>query len=163
MIARLNVARTPARTYVTNETPATVIAYGSCVETWLMWLAHLGEQAILNKEIYAQGPTVLDEDGNVVDDLPFAYQERFAEYRYHPSIITGKLRSTFEQSLDVWHLAQVFDSLPKLSPEFIEDNPPIKRVLAVQDEPEFIFDAYIDCKTTRPMPVYSVPGLVDHF
>ncbi len=126
-------------------------------------LAHLGEQAILNKEIYAQGPTVLDENGNVVDDLPFAYQERYAEYRYHPSIITGKLRSTFEQSLDVWHLAQVFDSLPKLSPEFIEDNPPIKRVLAVQDEPEFIFDAYIDCKTTRPMPVYSVPGLVDHF
>lgn len=126
-------------------------------------LAHLGEQAVLNKEIYAQGSDVKDNQGRIIDDLPFGYQERYAEYRYHPSIITGKLRSTSETPLDVWHLAQKFDDLPKLSAEWIEDNPPIKRVLAVQDEPEFIFDAYIACKTTRPMPVYSVPGLVDHF
>ncbi|EMS0135706.1 hypothetical protein WKN44_000478 [Escherichia coli] len=118
-------------------------------------LAHLGEQAILNKEIYAQG--------NDQDDAVFGYQERYAEYRYRPSQITGKLRSTDPQSLDVWHLAQRFDSLPALNQEFIEENPPMKRVLAVQDEPEFILDAFFDLKCVRPMPVYSVPGLIDHF
>ncbi|EFJ2947251.1 phage capsid protein [Escherichia coli] len=118
-------------------------------------LAHLGEQAILNKEIYAQG--------NEKDDEVFGYQERYAEYRYRPSQITGKLRSTDPQSLDVWHLAQRFDSLPALNQEFIEENPPMKRVLAVQDEPEFILDAFFDLKCVRPMPVYSVPGLIDHF
>ena len=126
-------------------------------------LSHLGEQAVLNKEIYAQGADVVDALGKPVDDLPFGYQERFAEYRYHPSIITGKLRSTAPTSLDVWHLAQEFDDLPKLSAEWIEDNPPLKRVLAVQDEPEFIFDAYIACKSTRPLPLYGIPSLVDHF
>lgn len=126
-------------------------------------LSHLGEQAILNKEIYAQGDGVLDEFGRKVDDQPFGYQERYAEYRYHPSIITGKLRSTAPNPLDVWHLAQNFDSLPKLSADWIEDNPPLKRVLAVEDEPEFIFDAYIGCKCTRPMPLYGIPSLVDHF
>lgn len=125
-------------------------------------LAHLGEQAVLNKEIFAQGSDVLDEFGKPVDDAPFGYQERYADYRYHPSIITGKLRSTADTSLDVWHLAQHFESLPTLSAEWIEDNPPLKRVLAISDEPEFIFDGYIECKTTRPMPVYAVPGLVDH-
>lgn len=118
-------------------------------------LAHLGEQAILNKEIYAQG--------NEKDEEVFGYQERYAEYRYRPSQITGKLRSTDPQSLDVWHLAQRFDSLPALNQEFIEENPPMKRVLAVQDEPEFILDAFFDLKCVRPMPVYSVPGLIDHF
>ncbi|HIA7228651.1 TPA: major capsid protein [Escherichia coli] len=118
-------------------------------------LAHLGEQAILNKEIYAQG--------NAKDDEVFGYQERYAEYRYRPSQITGKLRSTDPQSLDVWHLAQRFDSLPALNQEFIEENPPMKRVLAVQDEPQFILDAFFDLKCVRPMPVYSVPGLIDHF
>lgn len=118
-------------------------------------LAHLGEQAILNKEIYAQG---IEADNQV-----FGYQERYAEYRYYPSMITGKLRSTDSQSLDVWHLAQKFDSLPTLSSQFIEENPPIKRVLAVQNEPEFFLDVWFDCKCARPMPVYGVPGLVDHF
>lgn len=118
-------------------------------------LAHLGEQAVLNKEIYAQG--------NDKDDEVFGYQERFAEYRYRPSQITGKLRSTDPQSLDVWHLAQRFDSLPALNQEFIEENPPMSRVLAVQDEPQFILDAFFDLKCVRPMPVYSVPGLIDHF
>lgn len=128
-------------------------------------LAHLGEQVVANKEIFAQGLNVRDEFDTPVDDLPFGYQERYAEYRYHPSIITGALRSTAEQSLDVWHLAQYFESLPKLSPEFIEDNPPMERVLAVGGDnvPQFIFDAYINCKTTRAMPVYSVPGLADHY
>lgn len=118
-------------------------------------LAHLGEQAILNKEIYAQG--------NAKDDEVFGYQERYAEYRYFPSMITGKLRSTYPQSLDVWHLSQKFDNLPTLSAQFIEDNPPVNRILAVQNEPQFIIDSYIDMKCARPMPVYGVPGLVDHF
>lgn len=118
-------------------------------------LAHLGEQAILNKEIYAQGTPA--------DDDVFGYQERYAEYRYFPSMITGKLRSTDPQSLDVWHLSQKFDSLPTLSAQFIEDNPPVSRILAVQNEPQFIIDSYIEMKCARPMPVYGVPGLVDHF
>lgn len=118
-------------------------------------LAHLGEQAILNKEIYAQGTSA--------DDDVFGYQERYAEYRYFPSMITGKLRSTDPQSLDVWHLSQKFDSLPTLSYQFIEDDPPVSRILAVSDEPQFIIDSYIEMKCARPMPVYGVPGLVDHF
>lgn len=118
-------------------------------------LAHLGEQAILNKEIYAQGTSK--------DDEVFGYQERYAEYRYFPSMITGKLRSTDPQSLDIWHLSQKFDNLPTLSAQFIEDNPPVSRILAVQNEPQFIIDSYIEMKCARPMPVYGVPGLVDHF
>lgn len=118
-------------------------------------LAHLGEQAILNKEIYAQG--------NAQDEDVFGYQERYAEYRYFPSMITGKLRSTDPQSLDVWHLSQKFDNLPTLSAQFIQDNPPVSRILAVENEPQFIIDSYIEMKCARPMPVYGVPGLVDHF
>lgn len=118
-------------------------------------LAHLGEQAVLNKEIFAQG--------SADDDKVFGYQERWAEYRYFPGQITGKFRSTDPQSLDVWHLAQKFDTLPTLSEQFIVDNPPIERVVAVQDEPQFLLDSYIRLKCARPMPVYSVPGLVDHF
>lgn len=118
-------------------------------------LAHLGEQAVLNKEIYAQG--------TADDDKVFGYQERYAEYRYYPSQITGKFRSTDPQPLDSWHLAQKFSSLPTLSAQFVADDPPINRVVAVQDEPHFLFDSYIRLKCARPMPVYSVPGLVDHF
>ena len=118
-------------------------------------LAHLGEQAVLNKEIYAQGTSD--------DDEVFGYQERYAEYRYYPGQITGKFRSTDPQPLDSWHLAQNFSSLPTLSAQFIQDNPPVERVIAVQDEPQFLFDSYIRLKCARPMPVYSVPGLVDHF
>lgn len=117
--------------------------------------AHLGEQAVLNKEIYLQG--------NAEDDGVFGYQERYAEYRYHPSQITGQLRSTCSAPLDYWHLAQKFDSLPKLNAEFIEDNPPIDRAIAVQNYPQFVFDSYVQCRCVRPMPVYSVPGLIDHF
>lgn len=118
-------------------------------------LAHLGEQAVLNKEIYAQGTSD--------DDKVFGYQERYAEYRYYPGQITGKFRSTDPQPLDSWHLAQKFSSLPTLSSQFIQDNPPVERVIAVQNEPQFLFDSYIRLKCARPMPVYSVPGLVDHF
>lgn len=118
-------------------------------------LSHLGEQSVLNKEIFAQGTTA--------DNDVFGYQERWAEYRYYPSKITGKLRSTDPQSLDIWHLSQKFETLPTLNEEFISENPPIARVVAVTDEPHFIFDSYIQSKTARPMPVYSVPGYIDHF
>jgi hypothetical protein len=117
--------------------------------------AHLGEQAVLNKEIFCQGTEE--------DDKVFGYQERYAEYRYFPSQITGHLRSTSSTPLDVWHLAEKFDSLPTLSDQFIRDNTPLSRVVAVQDEPPIILDAWFDLKSVRPMPVYSTPGLVDHF
>lgn len=117
--------------------------------------AHLGEQAILNKEIYCQG--------NEKDDEVFGYQERFADYRYYPGLITGQFRSTSPTPLDIWHLAQKFDSLPALSSQFIEENPPIERVVAVTDEPPFLMDAFFKMKCVRPMPVYATPGLVDHF
>ena len=118
-------------------------------------LAHLGEQAVLNQEIYTQG--------TAADTQTFGYQERFAEYRYKPSQITGKMRSNATGTLDAWHLAQDFTSLPALNESFIEENPPVDRIIAVTTEPQFIFDWYFDLKTTRPMPVYSVPGLIDHF
>lgn len=117
--------------------------------------AHLGEQALLNKEVMAQGT---DEDEGV-----FGYVERYAEYRYHPNIITGKLRSNDDQSLDVWHLAPYYEELPKLNADFIQDNPPFERVLAVPSEPQFLLDAYFDTECIRPMPLYGVPGLIDHF
>jgi len=121
-------------------------------------LAHLGEQEVLNKEIYAQGTA-----GGTADEGIFGYQERYAEYRYFPSQITGQFRSTFAQSLDVWHLSQEFTGLPALNAAFIVDDPPVDRVIAVPSEPHMLFDAFLDLKCARPMPVYSVPGLVDHF
>lgn len=124
--------------------------------------AHLGEQAVLNKEIYLQGGSV-GSAGRSADEGVFGYQERYAEYRYQPSLITGQLRSTYANSLDCWHLAQKFDNLPTLSSNFIEENPPIARVIAVQDEPQFKLDSQIVLKCYRPMPLYSIPGLIDHF
>lgn len=118
-------------------------------------LSHIGEQAILNKEIYTQG--------TAADDQAFAYQERFAEYRYKPSKICGEFRSTFAQPLDMWHLAQNFSTLPVLNGAFIEENPPVSRVIAVTAAPQFLMDAFFDYKCARPMPTYSVPGLIDHF
>lgn len=118
-------------------------------------LAHIGEQAVLNKEIYA--------DGSANDDEPFGYQERHADYRYKPSMITGRMRSSHAQSLDAWHLSQEFGSLPVLDQTFIEENPPVDRVIAVPAEPHFIADMYFSMHCTRPMPVYGVPGLIDHF
>jgi hypothetical protein len=118
-------------------------------------LAHLGEQAVLNEEIYCQGTSA--------DQAVFGYQERYAEFRYKPSQITGKMRSNAAGSLDVWHLSQDFSSLPVLNASFIEENPPIDRVVALPSEPDLLFDWYFDMKCTRPMPTYSVPGLIDHF
>lgn len=125
-------------------------------------LAHIGEQAVLSKEIFAEGnPT---PGPNPDDEQVFGYQERYAEYRYKPSMITGKFRSQIPMgSLDMWHLAQEFETRPELDEVFIADNPPMERVLAVDEEPHFLLDAYFDLKCARPMPVYSVPGLIDHF
>lgn len=118
--------------------------------------AHLGEQAIELREIYAQGT---EEDNHV-----FGYQERYAEYRYKPSQITGKFRSSVvDGSLDKWHLSQYFKNAPTLNEEFIVENPPIKRIIAVQDEPEFLLDVGFRYTTVRPMPMFGTPGLVDHF
>jgi len=118
-------------------------------------LSHIGEQSVLNKEIFA--------DNSANDELTFGYQERFAEYRYKPSQITGKMRSSDPLSLDVWHLAQDFATLPVLNDLFIEETPPIDRIVAVPSEPDFLFDSYINMRCARPMPLYGVPGLIDHF
>ena len=118
-------------------------------------LANIGEQSVLNKEIYCQG--------TAADDTVFGYQERWAEYRYKPSIITGKLRSTYATPLDFWHLSQKFASLPTLSSTFIEDNPPLSRALAVPSEPQIVFDSFFNLRCARPMPAYGIPGLIDHF
>lgn len=118
--------------------------------------AHLGEQAIELREIYAQG--------SEADATVFGYQERYAEYRYKPSQITGKFRSSVTGgNLDVWHLSQFFENAPTLNEEFITENPPIKRIIAVQDEPEFLLDVGFRYITVRPMPMFGTPGLVDHF
>jgi hypothetical protein len=120
--------------------------------------AHLGEQAILNKEIYVTGTST--------DDDVFGYQERWAEYRYKPSQITGLFRSTSAGTIDPWHYSQNFTTLPLLNDEFIVDTPPIERTTAVgaaANGQQFLMDAFFDCKMARPMPMYSVPGLIDHF
>ena len=97
------------------------------------------------------------------DDKVFGYQERFAEYRYKPSSITGLFRSTAPHPLDSWHLAQEFATPPVLDENFIVENPPVDRVIAVSSEPHFLFDSFFQLRTARPMPVYGVPGLIDHF
>lgn len=127
----------------------------SRTDYYLPVFANLGEQAVLNQEIYCQGTS---DDENV-----FGYQERWAELRHKPSKITGKLRSTSATSLDCWHLSQEFTSLPTLSETFINENPPIDRVTAVADEPEFIMDSFIRYIHTRTMPVHSIPSGLDRF
>ena len=121
-------------------------------------LSSIGEQAVLNKEIYAVGSANLAQDAAV-----FGYQERYAEYRYKPSIITGQFRSNDSTPLDTWHLAQNFTALPALNDTFIQENPPVSRVIAVPSEPQFLLDTYHQLKCARPMPVYGVPGNIDRF
>jgi len=120
--------------------------------------AMLGEQAVLNKEIYVTG--------NDTDNDVFGYQERWAEYRYYPSRISGLFRSTATGTIDAWHLAQKFTTLPTLNDTFIADTPPVERIVAVgaaANGKQFIFDSFFDVKKARPLPMYSVPGLIDHF
>jgi len=120
--------------------------------------AMLGEQAILNKEIYVRGTS---DDNNV-----FGYQERWAEYRYNPALITGLFKSTSAGTIDGWHLAQKFTSLPTLNSTFIQESPPVDRILAVgaaANGQQFLCDTFFSNRVARPMPMYSVPGLIDHF
>jgi len=124
-------------------------------------LAHIGEQAVLNQEIYATG--VGDEDLATGDWAPFGYAERYAEYRYKPSQVTGQMRSNVTGSQDIWHLAQDFAGVPTLGEDFIVEKPPIDRIVAVPSEPHFLLDCFFQFRCARPMPTYSVPGLIDHF
>lgn len=120
-------------------------------------LANIGEQAVLNKEIYAQG--------NAQDNEVFGYQEAWADYRYKPNRVAGEMRSAYAQSLDVWHLGDDYSQLPKLSDLWIrEDKANVNRVIAVSDQNanQLFADIYIQNRTTRPMPLYSIPGLIDH-
>lgn len=123
-------------------------------------LSFLGEQSILNREIYAN---LQDGSASNQKDGVFGYQERFAEYRYKPSQITGQFRSNYSTPLDMWHLSQNFSSQPLLNSTFIQEDPPVDRIIAVPSEPHFIFDSFFDLKCARPMPIYGVPGLIDHF
>lgn len=119
--------------------------------------ANIGEQAVLNKEIFAQG--------TAKDDEVFGYQEAWSDYRYKPNRVTGEMRSAYQQSLDVWHLADDYVSLPSLSDSWIrEDKNTVDRVLAVKSSvsDQLFADIYVSNRATRPMPLYSVPGLIDH-
>ena len=120
-------------------------------------MAQIGEQAVLNVEIWA--------DGTANDDLVFGYQERYAEYRYKPSKITGLFRPDATGTLEAWHLSEDFSTLPTLGDTFIQSNTgtPLDRAIAISSEPHFIFDAYFDMKCARPMPLFGVPGNLDHF
>lgn len=129
----------------------------SRTDFYLPVLANIGEQPVLNKEIYASGTDV--------DDEVFGYQEAWADYRYKPSIVTGEMRSNHNKTLDSWHWADDYDVLPKLSSSWIdEDKGNIDRSLAVTSSlaNQLYADIYVQNQTTRPMPVYSVPGLIDH-
>jgi hypothetical protein len=121
-------------------------------------LAQIGEQAVLNKEIYYA-------NNSSVDDAVFGYQERYAEYRYKPSRLTGLFNVDAPSSLSSWHLSEDFSTTPSLGPTFIESNTgaPLDRAIAVPSEPHFILDTYFNLKCVRPMPLYGVPGNLDHF
>ena len=125
--------------------------------------ANLGNQAVLNKEIYCQAPSVVDSDGNVINEQAFGYQEAWATERYFPDIVTGEFRSNYATSLDVWHYADDYNALPSLGSDWIDETDQnVARTLAVQSQDQFIGDFYFGCVYTRPMPLWSVPGLIDH-
>jgi len=115
--------------------------------------ANLGEQAILNQEIWANGSSPVNQG-------VFGYQERWAEYRYKTSKVTGLFRSNAAGTLDAWHLAKDYDTLPTLNDAFIQENAPVDRTIAVPSEPHFIFDCLVENTSARVMPMYSAPGLM---
>ena len=125
--------------------------------------ANLGNAPVYNKEIYCQSDSVVDTDGKVVNDKVFGYQEAWANYRYMPDIVTGEMRSNINDSLDVWHWADDYSQLPTLGDKWIDETDEnIKRTIAVQNHDQFMGDFYFAAVYTRPMPLYSVPGLIDH-
>ena len=135
----------------------------SNLDWYIPVFANLGNQAVLNKEIYLQGDSVVDTDGNIIDEQAFGYQEAWACERYMPDIVTGEMRSNYAQSLDIWHYADYYTQLPKLGDKWIQETPDnIARTLAVQTQDQFIADFYFKAIYTRPMPLYSIPGLIDH-
>ena len=121
-------------------------------------LSHLGEQTVLRSEVFLDSDTTSGGNADV-----FAYMPRYDEYRFKQSQITGLFRSAATDSLDVWHLAQDFATAPTLSQDFIEDKPPIDRVVAVPSEPDYLLDVYFKIRAARPLPLYATPGLIDHF
>ena len=136
------------------------------LEFYMPPLAHLSQQAVLNKEIFTQGESVVDDNGEIIDNQVFGYQEAWAHYRYRPNRICGELRSDATLSLDVWHYGDDYENLPVLGEEFInETDAYIKRTLAVQDTDtcQFLFDTKISGTITRCMPRWSIPGLLDHY
>ena len=129
------------------------------------FFANLGEQAILNKNIYLQGDSVVDSDGNIIDEQAFGYQEAWADYRYKNNKVTGYMRSNATGSLDVWHFADEYLAQPYLSSDWIDEPyTNVDRTIAVSSQltHQFIADFFFKCYYTRPMPIYSVPGLIDH-
>lgn len=119
-------------------------------------LAHIGEQTVLNQELYMSTNTTENA-------AAFGYTGRYNEYRYKPSIVSGAMRSNAAASLDTWHLAQEFGSLPTLGDTFIQENPPMDRVVSVSDVPDFIIDIEFKYRSARPMSVDAIPGFIDHF
>lgn len=125
--------------------------YSTRYDFYLPDFANLGEQSILNDEIFSAG-TAADND-------TWGYQERWAEMRYMPSQVSGVMNSDAATSLDVWHLGQDFSALPPLNASFIVEDPPVDRVIAVPTEPHFLADIWVNFRAARPLPVFSVPGL----
>ena len=126
--------------------------YETREEHYFPEFAHLGEQAVLKREVMATGTST--------DEEVFGYQERWAEMRYKPSQVTGRMRSNSTTPLDKWHLAQYYTQVPALNEDFLKINEdPVKRVVAIQDEPQIIFDTFFDMKCARPLPTYSIPGM----
>ena len=126
-------------------------SYKTREELYWPQFSHLGEQAVYTREIDCRGAET--------DSAVFGYQERYGECRYYPSLITGLFKSNTDSGLDRWHLSQDFETAPVLNSDFIVDNPPVSRVVAVPSEPHFYIDIYMDLQCIRPMPIYSTPGL----
>lgn len=126
-------------------------SYKTREELYWPQFSHLGEQAVYTREIDCRGT---DSDSAV-----FGYQERYGECRYYPSLVTGLFKSNTDSGLDRWHLSQDFETAPVLNSDFIVDNPPVSRIVAVPSEPHFYIDIYMDLQCIRPMPIYSTPGL----
>lgn len=126
-------------------------SYKTREELYWPQFSHLGEQAVYTREIDCRGAET--------DSAVFGYQERYGECRYYPSLITGLFKSNSESGLDRWHLSQDFKTAPVLNSDFIVDDPPVSRIVAVPSEPHFYIDIYMDLQCIRPMPIYSTPGL----
>ena len=126
--------------------------------------AHLGEVAVLNKEIYAQGDNVVDSDGNIIDDQVFGYNEAWYQMRYCPGRARGLMRTNATGTLSYWNYTDKYTSLPQLSSDWLfEGKENVQRTLAVQNQPQWLINGYIKAKWTRVLPMYSIPGLQDHF